>query len=129
MHMSRKYLPFAFSALCILAVSASPNAVQGQASGPVIDVHTPSPAERVRHTKVSYSDLKLNTPTGQQAMLARLRRASRRVCGPAPNTSELNQSAAYHACFDGAMSGALADLGNSDVSALWDKTKSNVSPK
>ena len=121
--MSEKRLQFAASALCILAINAAPAAVMAQGTVQEIVVHPPAnPLYQTREKKVSYGDLNLHTSSGQKAILARIRLAGRQVCSPVPNSRELSTKD-YDTCYDGAVSRALGDLGNSDVSALAEQTK------
>ncbi len=52
----------------------------------------------VRHERVSYADLDLNTPAGVQTLQRRIRAAVKVVCGPTPELRELNEMRAEQAC-------------------------------
>ena len=102
------------SALCLAAMAAV-----AQPKVEEIVVHPASgPLAVTQHKTVSYRDLDLNSPDGQKTMYRRLKAASQQVCSPQP---DMKTKSDYPQCYDGAMSGALADLGNSGVSALYKK--------
>lgn len=103
------------SALCLTSVAA-----QAQATRARLDVRSPAWWKpQVRDKVVSYTDLDLNTPAGQNTMFVRLKTASRYVCGPKTNASV--HSAIYKKCYDEAMTSALSSLGNSQVTAMYHK--------
>ncbi|HEY1926495.1 MAG TPA: UrcA family protein [Caulobacteraceae bacterium] len=122
--MSSRYLRFVAAAAGMLLACPIPAAVVAQTSVQEIVVHpknVPLNAE-TRQKKVSYADLNLSTESGQKAIIGRIKAAGRVVCSPQPNRRTKEQQD-YTNCYDGAVSGALADLGNSDVSAMYAKMK------
>jgi UrcA family protein len=120
--MSRNLWFFAAAAGTLLA-GAIPAAVVAQTAVQEIVVHPrDNPLAETRQKKVSYADLNLRSTSGQEMLVRRIKAASKAVCTPEPNSREMNRKD-YTNCYDGAVSGALADLGNSDVSAMYDKMK------
>lgn len=120
--MTSRNLWFAAAAATLLAGSI-PAAVMAQASVQEIVVHPrDNPLAETRQKKVSYADLNLRSTSGQEALVRRIKAAGKAVCTPEPNSKEMNRKD-YANCYDGAVSGALEDLGNSDVSAMYDKMK------
>jgi UrcA family protein len=103
------------SAMCLTSIAA-----QAQSTRARLDVHSPAwRSPQVRDKVISYADLDLNTPAGQKTMFVRLKAASRYVCSPKSNASVA--SASYKKCYDEAMTSALSSLGNSQVSAMYNK--------
>jgi UrcA family protein len=99
-----------------------PLAVAAQDAVKEIVVHPrASPMAETRKKTVSYADLNLGSKAGQESMVRRIKAAGKEVCSPQP--AKLTNSKDYKNCYDGAMSGALADLGNDDVSAMYAKMK------
>lgn len=108
----------------VLLACPIPAAVAAQNPVQEIVVHprnVPLNAE-TRQQKVSYADLNLSTESGQRALIGRIRAAGRQVCSPQPNRRTKEQQD-YSNCVNGAVNGALADVGNSDVSAMYAKMK------
>lgn len=101
--------------MCLTSIAA-----QAQSTRARLDVRSPAWwSPQVRDKVVSYADLDLNTPEGQKTMFVRLKAASRHVCGPKSNASV--HTAVYKKCYDEAMTSALSSLGNSQVSAMYNK--------
>lgn len=103
------------SALCLTSIAA-----QAQTNRARLDVRSPAWWKpEVRDKVVSYADLDLNTEAGQKTMFNRLKVASRHVCGPKSAASVAR--AQYKRCYDEAMTSALSNLGNSQVTAMYHK--------
>ncbi|HEY1926494.1 MAG TPA: UrcA family protein [Caulobacteraceae bacterium] len=104
------------SALCLTSIAA-----QAQSTTRArLDVRSPAWWKpQVRDKVVSYSDLDLNTTAGQTTMFNRLKVASRHVCGPKSAASVAR--AQYKRCYDEAMTTALSNLGNSQITAMYHK--------
>ena len=122
--MTSRNLRLAAAAAGMLLACSIPAVVAAQNSVQEIVVHpknVPLNAE-TRQKKVSYADLNLQTESGQKAIIGRIKAAGRQVCSPQPNRRTKEQQD-YANCYDGAVNGALADLGNSDVSAMYAKMK------
>lgn len=64
----------------------------------------------VRHERVSYADLDLNTQAGVQTLQRRIRAAVKVVCGPTPELRELNEMRAEQECRYRAMQQATAKV-------------------
>lgn len=68
---------------------------------------------------VSYSDLDLSTPTGQERLTQRVESAAKRVCGSEPDNRELVAKIAFKTCFDNAQTLAMkqvrSNLAQNDV--------------
>lgn len=64
----------------------------------------------VRHERVSYADLDLNTQAGIQTLQRRIRAAVKVVCGPTPELRELNQIRAEQECRYRALQQAAAKV-------------------
>ena len=108
-------------AIAASALGLASVAAQAQPTGKSVDVRSPPAYARpqVRDKVVSYSDLDLNTPSGQKTMLTRLKTASRYVCGHKPAASVAKST--FNKCYDEAMTSALSTLGNPQVTALYHK--------
>jgi UrcA family protein len=105
------------SAACLIS---APGAAQSTVKEIIVHPRSTALAE-TRHKTVSYADLNLNSKSGQAALLRRIKLAGRAVCSPEPTA--MSERKDYEACYDGAVSGALSDLGNSDVSAMYARMK------
>jgi UrcA family protein len=64
----------------------------------------------VRHQRVSYADLDLNSQAGVQTLQRRIRAAVKLVCGPTPELRELNEMRAERDCRHRAMEQAAAKV-------------------
>jgi len=109
-------IALAASALCVTSVAAQPlpnNRARLDVRSPVW--WTP----QVRDKEVSYSDLDLNTPAGQKTMYNRLQVAVRHACGHRPNAVVARTQ--YRRCYDEAMTTALSNLGNPQITAMYHK--------
>ena len=73
----------------------------------------------IRQQKVSYADLNLRTEEGARTLLGRIEGAAKKVCSPEPAPPNLAEGADYKTCLHDAQDGAVADLGNPRVSALY----------
>lgn len=107
----------AASAACLAAIAAT---AQTTVKEIVVRPRVSALAE-TRHKTVSYGDLNLGSKSGQAALVRRIKVASRDVCSPEP--TGMSDRKDYAKCYDSAVSGALSDLGNSDVSAMYAKMK------
>jgi UrcA family protein len=67
-------------------------------------------ADKEHVVNVSYSDLNTSSEVGSQLLLHRIKIASRRVCGPAPNSSDLYAARLFTACMKDSMGKAVADI-------------------
>ena len=63
-----------------------------------------------RQTVVRYDDINVKQAAGAQILLARLDRAAKDVCGPAPDMRELGAWSSYKACTRTATDHAVASL-------------------
>lgn len=66
---------------------------------------------------VKYGDLNLNTGDGVKTLHARLRKAANEVCKPFDGRA-LGGNAEYGACVSNAVSRAVADVGNANLTRL-----------
>jgi UrcA family protein len=73
----------------------------------------------VRQQKVSYADLNLRTDAGARTLLDRVQGAAKKVCAPEPSPNDLTQQTDFKTCLHDAVAGAVAELGNPTVSALY----------
>ena len=73
----------------------------------------------VRQQNVSYADLNLRTADGGRTLLGRIQGAAKKVCSPQPAPPDLTEQADYKTCLHDAQAGAVAELGNPTVSALY----------
>ena len=73
----------------------------------------------VRQQRVSYADLNLRTEAGARTLLGRIQGAAKKVCSPEPAPPDLTDQADYKTCLHDAQDGAVAELGNPRVSALY----------
>jgi UrcA family protein len=78
-----------------------------------------------REVAVYYQELKMNTDHGAAALYSRLRAASRQVCS-AYDSRELRQRAVFKACFDHALTNAVATVNRTGVTALHMKAAKGV---
>ena len=73
----------------------------------------------VRQQRVSYADLNLRTEAGARTLLGRIQGAAKRVCAPEPSPPDLTEQADFKTCLHDANAGAVAQLGDAWVSALY----------
>ena len=73
----------------------------------------------IRQQKVSYADLDLRTEAGARTLLGRIAGAAKMVCSPMPAPPALTEQADYKTCLRDAQDGAVAQLGDARVSALY----------
>jgi UrcA family protein len=73
----------------------------------------------VRQQRVSYADLDLSTEAGERTLLGRIQGAAKKVCSPEPAPPDLTDQADYKTCLHDANVGAVADLSDARVSALY----------
>ncbi|HLZ85541.1 MAG TPA: UrcA family protein [Caulobacteraceae bacterium] len=73
----------------------------------------------VRQQMVSYADLNLDTVEGARSLLGRIQGAAKKVCSPEPAPPDLTDQADYKTCLRDAQDGAVAQLGDVRVSALY----------
>jgi UrcA family protein len=107
---------------CAFAIATGATAAMAQTTVKEIVVHPKSSQlAETRHKTVSYADLDLSSRAGQQVFLRRIKIAAKDVC--APEATGMSDRADYNKCYDGAVSGAVSDLGNDDVSAMYAKMK------
>ena len=86
--------------------------------GALILIATPAAAEsqrEERHVTVLYSDLDLTRSAGADAMIARLRMAANKACGP--RATELAERARRQICVRDAMDGGVRTLASPLVTA------------
>lgn len=83
---------------------------------PTADADTPA---RQVSIAVSYAGLDLSSPAGAEAMLGRMRLATRKICGDAPHPSQLSAGLRHKACRTSVMTGAVATLGHPTVTAAY----------
>ena len=94
--MKTQYALAAFAALTLTAGSALAAPVQAD-DGP-------------RQAAVSYADLNLNTETGKAILVARIHRAAEAVCGPEPDSRDLERLPSYRACMKQSVDTAVAAI-------------------
>lgn len=115
--MSRYLAPCAASLLA--AALVTPAAAQPTVSEVTVRAHPPAHVQ-VRTKVVNYRDLKLNTPDGEEALLGRIRDAAEEVCAPTPITiKDLKEFQAYEKCVKEAIDGAVAQVKNPGLSAVY----------
>lgn len=70
--------------------------------------------------RVSYEKTELARPGGQKLLYARLKSASRKICGSSSIriTGSVHNSVAKTQCFDETLSAAVARLANAEIAAL-----------
>jgi len=68
---------------------------------------------------VGYSDLNIESAPGATALLNRIKRAARRVCGPRPDVRDLQDTQFFESCIAGATTQAVAAVGNPLVTHLF----------
>jgi UrcA family protein len=73
----------------------------------------------VRQQRVSYADLDLRWEADARTLLSRIQGAAKNVCAPLPAPQDLTQQGDYKTCLHDARDGAVAELGNPRVSALY----------
>ena len=73
----------------------------------------------IRRQRVSYADLNLRSEEGARTLLGRIEGAAKMVCSPEPAPPNLAEQADYKTCLHDAQAGAVADLDNARVSALY----------
>ena len=66
--------------------------------------------DQQRQTVVRYDDINVKQVAGAQILLARLDRAAKDVCGPAPDMRDLGAWTTYKACTKTAMDKAMSAL-------------------
>jgi UrcA family protein len=69
-----------------------------------------------RTVTVKYQDLNLNTPEDASKLLARIRAAARRVCGP--ESERLDLEHAWRVCYEGSLNAAVTSVDSSILTAL-----------
>jgi UrcA family protein len=78
---------------------------------------TAGDATAPREVTVHYDELNMASASGAAALYAKLRSASRQVCEPLAGR-ELYQRAAFNACYEQALSNAVAKVNRTGVTAL-----------
>jgi UrcA family protein len=77
-------------------------------------------SEVVRQVVVRYDDLNLTSPRGASTLYRRISAAAREVCDASDLLSrELGTRAAVDACVQKAISGAVTDVGRSELFAIY----------
>ena len=66
--------------------------------------------EAARQTTVSYADLNLNSANGQAVLVARIHRAAEAVCGPEPDSRDLERLPPYRQCMKQTVDTAVAAI-------------------
>ena len=89
--------------------------------------HADSPP--VQAATVAYSDLDLSTTDGAHALLGRIDRAAKRICGPEPVHSPLTPRAGafYRECVIASVDAAVTRIGSPALLALHNETQSTSS--
>lgn len=106
-------------ALAAVAALGMPAAAQTAVSQVTVRAHPP-PHVEVRSKVVSYSDLKLNTPDGEEALVGRIRDAAEDVCSPDTHSvRDLKTYQLYQRCIREATQGAVTQVHNPAVSAVY----------
>ena len=95
----------------IAAVTAAP-ALAGER--PTFPSHT-----FVMHHTVSFSDLDISRAAGADALIARLRSASRKVCGDFPNPGEMDNAQRHQRCMVEATDAAVKQVNAPLVTARY----------
>ena len=105
-------------ALLFLGIAAGCSAVSAaQEYGETIVSTT---ANGVRMATVSFADLDVASPRGQEIMHARISQAARMVCGPGDfrRAGSLQQAKENRDCYHSALSGAMSQLSTDQVAAV-----------
>jgi UrcA family protein len=121
--MSSSPIPLLFAAALALV---APAAVQAQTHLGSVTVHAPSPLQpdhRMKSTTVRFGDLNLQTDSGADALITRLRTAARRVCAPRPRGREVRVMDDYQRCLKGAMDDAVTSISNPAVQAAYERAR------
>ncbi len=100
--------------ICQPAAAASASSV-----GEVVVTAHRGGQDSVRTEHVSYADLNLADEPGAHTLLLRINGAAGRVCGP--DRPELTEHGAYDACRRRAVSDAVTAIGNSTLTALYQR--------
>jgi UrcA family protein len=66
-----------------------------------------------RKAVASYADLNLNTAEGQAILAARIHRAAEAVCGPEPDSRDLERLAPFRRCMKQSVDTAVAAIPSS----------------
>jgi UrcA family protein len=107
---------------CAFAIALGATAAIAQATVQEIVVHPrDNPLAETRHKTVSYGDLNLNSHSGQEVVLRRIKVAAKDVCSPAATSTK--EKVDYKKCYDGAVSSAVSDLGNNGVASMYASNK------
>lgn len=95
--MTARYAPAALAALSLISTPAFSQAVRADDDGP-------------RQATVSYADLDLNSADGQAILVARIHRAAEAVCGPEPDSRDLERLLPYRRCMKQSVETAVASI-------------------
>ena len=72
-----------------------------------------------KQTIVTYGDLDLYRPAGAAEIIARIRAAVARVCGPAPDSRQMALRRAHSACMQDTLQRAVTSLNAPTVTNLY----------
>jgi UrcA family protein len=76
---------------------------------------------------VKYGDLNLSSPQGTAALYARIKSAAKSVCSQFDGR-DLNSHMQFNSCVDKATLGAVVDVNNTALSALYNEKTGKVVP-
>ena len=96
---------------------------------PMSPVAEAEPPARQVSIAVSYADLDLSSPAGAEAMLGRLRLATRKICGDAPHPSQLSVGVRQKSCKRSVMTNAVETLGHPTVTAAYSGRRGAQTPR
>jgi UrcA family protein len=119
--MSSSPLASILAIAAVVALAGAPAAVYAQPVGEV-EVEAPAlkPGEAITHQTVKFADLNINTSSGAETLLRRIRNASKFVCGPQPShPGELRNHQDYKTCRNNAVDHAVTAVANENVSKVY----------
>ena len=80
-----------------------------------------TPPPKVSSRVVTYGDLDLSTPQGDQALLKRLNAAAVKDCGGYPDLIDFDASMRFNTCVTNALNAAVRTVGNRSLLALYER--------
>lgn len=75
-------------------------------------------APRYDDVVVTYSDLNLDTPAGNQKLYARLEHAAAKACGNEPASRDIERKAEFRACVESTLNRAVDKISTGDQRAV-----------
>ena len=116
---SARSMGLALASLIAAAAWQAAPAARAQSVSEVVVRGVTHTGREIRQQRVSYADLNLRTEAGARTLLGRIEGAAKKVCSPEPAPPNLTEQADYKTCLHDAQDGAVAELGDARVSALY----------